>query len=1141
MLHIHRSDRADGLVEALRDLLAQAPADPFAPEVVSVPTRGVERWITQRLAAGLGASADRADGVCANVRFPFPFRLVGDAVATAAGVDPETDPWRPERAVWPLLDVVDECLEEPWLALLAEHLGGDPGAADPLRRSRRFATVRHLADLFDGYALHRPDAVRRWAADGAGEDDWQARLWLALRERIGRPGPAERLEHACARLRAEPGVVDLPERISIFGLTRLPAASRDVLAALGARRDVHLFLLHPSPALWDAVAEATAGSPTVLARDADPTTTLPANRLLASWGHDVREMQLVLAAGADQHADHHHPVDHAGASLLGRIQADVRADRAAPALPLPGAADERALLDPADRSLEIHACHGRARQVEVLRDAVLHLLAEDPTLEPRDVIVMCPDIETFAPLVHATFGAAAPTDDEDEESPDAAAGRPPDLRVRLADRSLRQTNPVLGVVAELLDLAHARVTASQVLDLAGRDPVRRRFRLDDDDLVRLEEWVTASGVRWGLDADHREPFGLEDLRQGTWDQGVARVLVGVTMTEDDRRLVGDVLPLDDVESGAIDLAGRFAELVDRLAAALGELGAPKGVGAWAAAIAEAADLLTATAGRDAWQRAELGRILDDIVSEAGEGGATLALAEVRALLAERLGGRPTRANFRTGHLTVCTLVPMRSVPHRVVCLLGLDDAIFPRRAPRDGDDRLLDEPRVGERDPRAEDRQLLLDALMAAQERLVITYTGNDERTNAARPPAVPVGELLDVVDRTVRTAGGAPARERVLVRHPLQPFDPRNFTAGELTGERPWSFDRVTLAGARALTGERGELAPFLAAPLARCASPVVELEDLVRFVQHPVRAFLRGRLGLSLGDFTTDVDDALPVDLDGLEQWDVGQRLLDARLAGCDTRSAYLAEIARGHLPPGKLGVPVIKKLLPTVEDIVAAAGEANAPGPAESVDVRVTLDDGRTLSGTVAGVRGDALVATTFSRVGAKHRLAAWVRLLALTASAPGVSWRAVTTGRRRDSGEGITVATIPAPAWDEASRAAFARARLATLVDLHDRAMCEPLPIACKTTAAYVNALRHGGDPLRAAANAWDGGWNWSGEGGEPEHALVHGRDLPFDLLYEQDPRDDERGPGWEPSETTRFGRYALRLWGDLLDLEEVSDR
>ena len=490
---------------------------------------------------------------------------------------------------------------------------------------------------------------------------------------------------------------------------------------------------------------------------------------------------------------------------------------AAPALPLPGAADERALLDPADRSLEIHACHGRARQVEVLRDAVLHLLAEDPTLEPRDVIVMCPDIETFAPLVHATFGAAAPTDDEDEDSPDAAAGRPPDLRVRLADRSLRQTNPVLGVVAELLDLAHARVTASQVLDLAGRDPVRRRFRLDDDDLVRLEEWVTASGVRWGLDADHREPFGLEDLRQGTWDQGVARVLVGVTMTEDDRRLVGDVLPLDDVESGAIDLAGRFAELVDRLAAALGELGAPKGVGAWAAAIAEAADLLTATAGRDAWQRAELGRILDDIVSEAGEGGATLALAEVRALLAERLGGRPTRANFRTGHLTVCTLVPMRSVPHRVVCLLGLDDAIFPRRAPRDGDDRLLDEPRVGERDPRAEDRQLLLDALMAAQERLVITYTGNDERTNAARPPAVPVGELLDVVDRTVRTAGGAPARERVLVRHPLQPFDPRNFTAGELTGERPWSFDRVTLAGARALTGERGELAPFLAAPLAR------------------------------------------------------------------------------------------------------------------------------------------------------------------------------------------------------------------------------------------------------------------------------------------------------------------------------------
>src|SRR5205807_3466281 len=214
----------------------------------------------------------------------------------------------------------------------------------------------------------------------------------------------------------------------------------------------------------------------------------PRNDLLTSWGRDAREMQLVLGASGE-YADHHHPLQFAGDTLLQRIQADVRADRSPPGAPFPGHDDERPLLDPGDRSLQIHACHGRARQVEVLRDAILHLLAADPTLEPRDVIVMCPDIETFAPLIQATFGAGevAPEDSAPSDTLDEPSAI--DLRVRLADRSLRQTNGVLAVVAELLDLVPERITASQVLDFADRDPVRRRFRIDDDDLTRLQSWI----------------------------------------------------------------------------------------------------------------------------------------------------------------------------------------------------------------------------------------------------------------------------------------------------------------------------------------------------------------------------------------------------------------------------------------------------------------------------------------------------------------------------------------------------------------------------------------------------------------------------------------------------------------------------
>jgi exodeoxyribonuclease V gamma subunit len=1062
MLHVHRSERADALVDALGALLAAPLPDPFAREVVAVPTRGMERWLTQRMSAALGTTPGRRDGVCANVDFPPPGRLIADAVATASGIDPDTDPWRPERAVWPLLEIVDASLHEPWLKLLADHLG-----AGEERRARRFSSVRHVAELFDRYALYRPELLQRWAA-GEG-DHWQAHLWRELRDQLTVPGPAERRDVACRVLREHRERADLPDRLSLFGLTRLPVGHLQVLKALAAQRDVHLFLLHPSPAQW----ERLAGHPPVQKRS--EVRTRATNPLLASWGHDSRELQLVL--GAD-HTDHLHPIEHRTDTLLARVQADVREDRRAD--------------HPSDRSIQVHSCHGRARQVEVLRDAILHLLADDPTLEPRDVIVMCPDIETFAPLIQATFGAG---DDEIEPVEDA----PPDLRVRLADRSLRQTNPVLGVVARLIELAGERLTASQVLDLADREPVRRRFRLDDDDIARMEEWVRASGIRWGLDAAHRAPFKLEQLPSGTWRAGLDRLLLGVTMSEDDQRLFERVLPIDDVESGAIDLVGRFAELIDRLQGSVDALSKPKPIDEWAAALAAAADALTTTPPRDGWQRAELQRLLDDVVSEAAGNTAELALTELRTLLADRLKGRPTRANFRTGHLTICTLVPMRSVPHRVVCLLGLDDGVFPRKTPRDGDDLLLDDPHIGERDARTEDRQLLLDALMAATDRLIVTYTGNDERTNLARPPAVPVGELLDLVGHAV------------VVRHPLQPFDQRNFERGALVPETTWSFDRVTLRGAQALTAERVPRVRFLTDPLPPLATELVELDDLVRFVERPVRTFLRKRLGISVADYSDEVEDALPVELDALGEWGVGQRLLNARLHGAERRGAILAEIARGKLPPGVLGEPVIRRIDPVVDAIVERVPE----GEATSLDVRVTLPDGRRLSGTVANIVDDTLRTVTYSKVNPRHRIAAWVRLLAVQAAYPDREFEAVTVGRGAD---GVGVARVGG------IDAALARDYLVELLDLYDRGMREPPPLYCLTSAAYAS----GGD----AAAAWESG-RFPGEDAEPEHQLVLGP-LSFADLMLPAARTDE---AWDMDETRRVGRWARRLWDPVLRHEQ----
>ena len=323
VLIIHRAERADRLIDELAEHVGGE--DPFAPDVVAVPTRGIERWVTQQLAL--------RTGICANVRFPSPRAIVTDAVARASGVDPLEDPWQRARVAWPLAEVIDAHIEEDWLRTLRRHLEGAP---EP--QARRLGVARRLAVLFDRYARHRPRMVTAWAEGNAVDEDgltlpadllWQPRLWDLLRGRLADvPHPAARTEEACTRLRQEPGLVDLPDRLSLFGLTRLPAADLDVLRALADGRELHLLLLHPSPVLWARLAEL---APDVRRRGHDATLTVPRHPLLASWGRDVRELQLLLGPATPSE---HHAVELPATTLLGRLQRQVR-DDAPPDAPEP--------------------------------------------------------------------------------------------------------------------------------------------------------------------------------------------------------------------------------------------------------------------------------------------------------------------------------------------------------------------------------------------------------------------------------------------------------------------------------------------------------------------------------------------------------------------------------------------------------------------------------------------------------------------------------------------------------------------------------------------------------------------------------------------------------------------------------------
>lgn len=1146
-LHLHRAERTDLLADGLAALLATPAGDPFDEELVVVPAAGVERWLSQRLSHRLGARTARpaelpaapgapGDGVCAGVRFVSPRSLVAQLLDIV-----DDDPWAPTSVAWPLLSVIDGSLDEPWLATVSRHLGhGEDGDEAELRRGRRFAVASRLAHLFTSYAVQRPSLLVDWmrgeSTDGAGgplDPDlaWQPELWRRLVATVDAADPLTRQTETLRRLQAEPDSFDLPQRLSLFGHTRLPSTEIELLAGLAAHRDVHLWLPHPSEALWQAQSialRAGEGGPPLTAQGAvaradDPSHLWTRNPLLTTLGRDSRELERALFSTThdDTHLEDRHFEDRhleeradspgsdptgtpaADGTLLRWLQSDVAANATRP--------DGRH-LGAADRSVQIHACHGPARQVDVLREVLLGLLEADPTLEPRDILVMCPDIETYAPLITAGFGLG-------DVVPD---GHPAHrLRVRLADRSLAQTNPLLGVASRLLQLAGGRAPASAILDLAQLEPVRRRFGFTDDDLVRLGEWVRESGVRWGFDAEHRAPFGLERFTQNTWQSGVDRVLTGVALSDDAQAWVATALPLDDVGSVSVDLAGRYAEFLSRVREVTDHLTGQRPLTAWVATLLGGLDLITQTSPDDAWQvgqaRRELTRVMDDA---ADYGETSLRLPDARALLDAHLAGRPTRANFRTGTLTVCTMVPMRSVPHRVVCLLGIDDGVFPRHGIPDGDDVLARRPLTGERDPRSEDRQLLLDAVLAATETLVVTYTGANAHTGQPRPPAVPLGEVLDALDRTTE----APVRERVVIHHPLQPFDVRNLIPGRLGVDQAFTFDPTAVVAATAAAGTRPSAPGFVSGPLPAPSHQVdVGLDELLRFFRDPVKGFFAG-LDLTLPWEVDRVSDAMPVALDALEQWGVGDRMLRDMLAGIHPDRALQAEWRRGTLPPGRLGW---RDGLDVRESAMQLAikGLTHRQVRPETIDVEVDLGNGRRLSGTVPRVYDRRLVSVGYSKLGAKQLLQAWIQLLALAASDPDHNYTALAIGRPPRGKN--PAARLFAPPDDSSGEL------LADLVALRDAGLREPLPLPLKTSFAWASARLSGGQPMVEAERRW-APRNWDGDNAEPAHVRVWGARAPLSVLTT--PVDPAEAVD---DETTRLGSLAMRLWGPMLRFEQGS--
>ncbi|MGH3554671.1 MAG: exodeoxyribonuclease V subunit gamma, partial [Mycobacterium sp.] len=498
----------------------------------------------------------------------------------------DDDPWSPEAMTWPLLEVIDRSLDEPWCRTLATHLGHfeTTDAEAELRRGRRYSVARRLAGLFASYARQRPQLLADWLDGNPGglhaDLAWQPELWRTLVATVPADPPHIRHEKTVARLREGPA--DLPARLSLFGHTRLACTEVELLDALATHHDLHLWLPHPSDELWQALRDTHGAIP----RRDDTSHRCARHPLLATLGRDLRELQRSLPT--DLQTDEYLRGEQRPDTLLGWLQSDIAANTPRP---------QGRTLAADDRSVQIHNCHGPARQIDVLREVLLGLLQDDSTLEPRDILVMCPDIETYAPLIAADFGLG-----------DVIHGAHPAhrLRVKLADRSLIQTNPLLGVASQLLALAGSRVTASEVLNFAQAAPVRARFDFTDDDLEDITRWIRQANIRWGFDQQHRRPYYV-DFVHNTWRFGLDRILAGVAMSDDAHAWIDATLPLDDVSSNRVQLAGQLAEFVDRLQHVIDSLGGARPLREWLAALADGINLLMSIDDSDMWQTTQMQR------------------------------------------------------------------------------------------------------------------------------------------------------------------------------------------------------------------------------------------------------------------------------------------------------------------------------------------------------------------------------------------------------------------------------------------------------------------------------------------------------------------------------------------------------
>lgn len=857
-------------------LIQREPSgNPFHGETILVPNAGIAQWLQLQLAQNLGIAAN-FDCI---LPAAFIWRLMAQILPEASNTEKA---FSKAAISWKLLALLPTLLTDEHCQPLNHYLQDDQHGR------KGYQLAQQVADLFDRYLVYRPEWLTAWEQGQqlpqlAAAQAWQARLWQALVQYTAQLGQsidhrAALYQRSLAQLQLSPCSITplLPKnRLFMFGISALPPMFLTLLQALAQQCEIHLMLLEPCRYYW---ADTVPLSPTAPSVDEHP--------LLAAWGQAGREQRTLLLQG--DVADIDAMVDIHPETLLQALQYELLEL----AIPTHQTASWR-LLNPRDHSLTLHACYSPHREVELLQDTLLGLLEADNTLEPRDIMVMVTDLQRYAPYIQTLFGQA-----------------PPDryLPFSLADQRAKDTQPIPHAFLKLLSLPSSRCESETVFALLEVSAIAARFSITAADLQRLRQWVTELGIRWGLDDHDLTRRQLPTGGRHTWQSGLQRLLLGYAVSSEQGPF-REQLPYDLLGSDAAELVGYLANFLEQLTVWRQRLATPQTLIEWLPCCCQ---LLEDFFLRDASNDLELKgleRQWQRWISQGIEAQYTapMSINLLQEALAVQLQQPSTSDLLLTGAINFSTLMPMRVIPHKVICLLGMNEGCFPRSTPRLNFDLISSTPRLGDSRCSQEDRYLFLEVLLSARTTLHISYVGRSIQDNQPRQPSIVVSDLLDHCCQHYRLQGDealAPSsaaqrvRQQLLQEHPLTPFNARCFHP-----ENPWqSYAAQWLATAQ----RRGSKPPpFCQRPLSQQSIPSeLALSTFKRFYRHPVRSFFQQRLQIVFRSPPGPLLMEEPFTLDPLIRYSLNQRLLTLLIGQHDPDELYQHTVTSGLLPQGAFG---------------------------------------------------------------------------------------------------------------------------------------------------------------------------------------------------------------------------------------------